>query len=94
MVIGFWPVRIQPIRLLFILSHCFEVSKLALTINSYKPCNVRKGHQESFLVGHSFVFLNVSINKKPVFFSEVVTFKKIAQSSSAPAFWNMSIESY
>ena len=26
--------------------------------------------------GHSFVFLNVSINKKPVFFSEVVINKK------------------
>jgi hypothetical protein len=26
--------------------------------------------------GHNFVFLNTSINNKPVFFSEVVTFKK------------------
>ena len=29
----------------------------------------RKGHQGSNPGGHSFVFLNVSINKKPVFFS-------------------------
>jgi hypothetical protein len=26
--------------------------------------------------GHCFVFLNVSINKKPFFFSEVVTYRK------------------
>jgi hypothetical protein len=26
--------------------------------------------------GHSFVFLNISINNKPVFFSEVVTYRK------------------
>jgi len=31
-----------------------------------------KGHQGSSPGGHNFVFLNVSINKKPFFFSEVV----------------------
>jgi len=34
------------------------------------------GHQGSNPGGHSFSFLNISINKKPVFFSEVVTNKK------------------
>jgi hypothetical protein len=38
--------------------------------------------------GHSFVFLNVSINKKPVFVLQVVTYKKPAldeaQFGSAP----------
>jgi len=34
----------------------------------------RKDHP--FPGGHNFVFLNVSINKKPFFLSEVVTFKK------------------
>ena len=29
----------------------------------------------SILGGHSFIFLNISINNKPVFFSEVVQFK-------------------
>jgi len=41
-----------------------------------------KGHQGSNLGGHSFVFLNVSINKKPFFFSEVVNFNNIKQSVS------------
>jgi hypothetical protein len=42
----------------------------------------KNGHQELNPGGHSFVFLNVSINKKPVFFSEVVTFKKGEESAS------------
>ena len=36
----------------------------------------KKGHRVSNPGGHSFDFLNVSINKKPIFFSEVVHSKK------------------
>jgi hypothetical protein len=39
------------------------------------PGALSKGHQGTNPGGHHFVFLNVSINKKPFFFSEVVTFK-------------------
>jgi hypothetical protein len=34
-----------------------------------------KGHQGLNPGGHNFVFLNVSIKKKPFFVSQVVTFK-------------------
>jgi hypothetical protein len=37
--------------------------------------------------GHSYVFLNTSINKKPFFFSEVVTYKNVdVNSVSLPGF--------
>jgi hypothetical protein len=44
--------------------------------NSQRPCITRKGHQGLNPGGHNFVFLNVSINKKPIFFSEVVIYEK------------------
>jgi hypothetical protein len=44
----------------------------------------KKGHQGSNLSGHSFVFLNVNINNMPVFFSEVVTYKKSPRSEDKP----------
>jgi hypothetical protein len=37
--------------------------------DSQIACNIRKGHQELNPGGHSFVFLNVSINNKPFSFS-------------------------
>jgi len=40
------------------------------------PDKQENGHQGSNPGGHSFNFLNVSIDKKPFFFSEVVTYKK------------------
>ena len=40
------------------------------------PLIYEKGHQEIDPGGHSFVFLNVSINNKAIFFSEVVINKK------------------
>jgi hypothetical protein len=36
-----------------------------------------KGHQGSNPGGHYFFFLNVSINKKPFFFSEVVIYETV-----------------
>jgi hypothetical protein len=57
----------------------------------YKCPQIRKGHQGKNPGGHSFVFLNVSINNKPVFVSEVVTFKKLAQSDSTPAYLSMQL---
>jgi hypothetical protein len=41
----------------------------------YYAGNIRKSHPLSG--GYSFVFLNVSINKKPVFFSEVVLYREM-----------------
>jgi hypothetical protein len=47
-------------------------AKFLLTLTNKKwPPRIDPG-------GHSFVFLNISINNKPVFFSEVVTYKKEA----------------
>jgi hypothetical protein len=56
------------------------VFRLAEMRNSYRPCIIRKGHQGSNPGGHSFVFLNASINNKPIFFSEVVSYKKSPRS--------------
>jgi hypothetical protein len=51
-------------------------SQLTL-INNKRPPRVDPG-------GHSFVFLNISINKKPIFFSEVVTYKKLRRLGCHP----------
>jgi hypothetical protein len=51
---------------------------LGKNANLLETLTYEKGHQESSPGGHSFSFLNVSINKKPVFFSEVVIYKNIA----------------
>jgi hypothetical protein len=40
-----------------------------------------KGHQGSNPGGHSFVFLNISINKKPFYLSQVVTYEKSTECS-------------
>ena len=54
----------------------FEVSRLAKKQNSNYVCITVNGHQGSILGGRCFVLLNTFINKKPFFFSEVVTNKK------------------
>ena len=59
----------------YLSSHCLSSQYLADSVVSYNPCFIRKGHQGSSPGGHSFVFPNVSINNKPIFFSEVVTCK-------------------
>jgi hypothetical protein len=41
-----------------------------------KALTYSNGHQGSSPGGHSFVFLDISINEKPLFFSEVVTYRK------------------
>jgi hypothetical protein len=48
-----------------------KIAKFLLTLT------YEKGHQGSNPGGHSIDFLNVSINNKPVFFSEVVSFKNL-----------------
>jgi hypothetical protein len=54
----------------------FVENAFGLKAISLQPLQYKKGHQGSNPGGHSFVFLNVSINKKPIFFSEVVNYKK------------------
>ena len=51
--------------------------------NSQIPCNIKKGHQGIDPGGHRFVVLNVPINKKLLFVSEVMIYKNIARSCSA-----------
>ena len=38
---------------------------------------LRKGHQGTDSGGHNYVLLNVSINKKPIFFLEVVLYREM-----------------
>ena len=47
----------------------FWMEILVRNVELLQTLTYRKGNQGSNLGGHSFVFLNVSINKKPVFFS-------------------------
>jgi len=55
----------------------------------FAALNYKKDHP--FSGGHNFIVLNVSINKKPVFFSKVVTYWKPLQTlrTTLPSKYNL-----